>query len=282
MSTVPFQYVHHLVTVPVLVEGTEATLVLDSGIGMTLISSSLAAAVGCELTGATYSGRRMSGHKVTIPLGSVGSFTVGDHRDESPVVGVFDIAGLDGVDGFLALDYFRLAPLTVDYQARVIVLEDAYSMAPQAGAAIAVDVRVEQDAHSIAVFLPLDVLGRASLWVEVDMGSDSLILNAALADELGINLNDATTRSVDGRDETGHEYSRYFTQFQGVVNVTGASSIGQRDPEVMFQDIIYDGLVGDAFLRNFTVTYDLPNARMVFAQQEGLPTVARGMRFSKR
>jgi hypothetical protein len=26
----------------------------------------------------------------------------------------------------------------------------------------------------------------------------------------------------------------------------------------MFQEIIYDGLVGDRFLRNFTVTYDLP------------------------
>jgi hypothetical protein len=26
----------------------------------------------------------------------------------------------------------------------------------------------------------------------------------------------------------------------------------------MFQEIIYDGLVGDRFLRNFTVTDDLP------------------------
>lgn len=33
----------------------------------------------------------------------------------------------------------------------------------------------------------------------------------------------------------------------------------------MFQQIIFDGLVGHRFLRNFTTTYDLANSRMIFA-----------------
>jgi hypothetical protein len=33
----------------------------------------------------------------------------------------------------------------------------------------------------------------------------------------------------------------------------------------MFQKIIYDGLIGDAFLRNFVVTFDVAAARMIFA-----------------
>ena len=33
----------------------------------------------------------------------------------------------------------------------------------------------------------------------------------------------------------------------------------------MFQKIIYDGLVGDSFLKNFVVTYDMQRERMVFA-----------------
>jgi hypothetical protein len=32
----------------------------------------------------------------------------------------------------------------------------------------------------------------------------------------------------------------------------------------MFQEIIYDGLIGHAFLGRFTVTYDMPGARMIF------------------
>jgi hypothetical protein len=39
---------------------------------------------------------------------------------------------------------------------------------------------------------------------------------------------------------------------------------GQANPDVQFQEIIYDGLLGDRFLRNFIVTYDLPRSRMIF------------------
>lgn len=34
----------------------------------------------------------------------------------------------------------------------------------------------------------------------------------------------------------------------------------------MFQELSYDGLIGDAFLRNFVTTYDLAHSRMIFAQ----------------
>jgi hypothetical protein len=51
----------------------------------------------------------------------------------------------------------------------------------------------------------------------------------------------------------------------GSINPVGAPHIAQRDPPVMFQQIIYDGLVGDTFLRGFVVTYDLARSRMIFA-----------------
>ena len=50
------------------------------------------------------------------------------------------------------------------------------------------------------------------------------------------------------------------------MRVAGAPKLAQRDPDVMFQKIIYDGLVGHSFLRNFAVTFDLPNGRVVFGQ----------------
>ncbi|MHB8325428.1 MAG: aspartyl protease family protein [Candidatus Dormibacteria bacterium] len=152
-----------MVTVQVVVGGTETTFVLDSGIGLTLVSGSLATSAGCELTGSTYTGPRMSGQEVKIPLGSLGSLAVGGHCRDDVVVGISDIAGLEGVEGFLSLDYFRLMPLTVDYPAGVLVLEDADSVAARAEAGIAVEARVEQDARSTAVFLPLDVPGRGTM-----------------------------------------------------------------------------------------------------------------------
>ena len=69
LAAVPFDYLHHLVTVPVTINGSiEARFVLDSGIGLTLVSVAVADAVGCVPSGETFSGRRMSGQEVEVTL----------------------------------------------------------------------------------------------------------------------------------------------------------------------------------------------------------------------
>jgi hypothetical protein len=97
------------------------------------------------------------------------------------------------------------------------------------------------------------------------MGSDSLILDEALAAPLGIDLGASDVRRVEGVDETGHAYVRSFTRLAGSIHPAGAPELAQPDPEVMFQRIVHDGLVGDAFLRNFVVTYDVAGSRMILA-----------------
>jgi Aspartyl protease len=273
MSVVPFRYLAHLVTVPVLADGRSARFVVDTGIGVTLVSESLAARAGCRPDGSAYTGRRMSGHPVTLPLGSLSSLRVGDHGAEDVTVGIFDMsdmAGLEGIDGFLGLDYFRSVPVTFDYPAGVVVLEEVSSLAQRARAGVSAGVRVEHDQCSTSVFLPLEVPGAGSLTVEVDTGSDVLILDEARAQEVGVDLAGPGTRRVEGRDETGQAFTRYFAKIPGAISVAGAPAIGQADPEVMFQKIIYDGLLGNAFLRNFAVTYDLPGTRMIFGGANGL------------
>jgi hypothetical protein len=268
MITVPFRYVEHLVTVPVTLDKTEATFAFDTGIGVTCLSTTLAKRVGWQPNGSTFTGRRMSGQEISAPLGSVSSLSVGAYRRDDPVVAIFDFgeeAGLGEIQGFVGLDCFRSLAVTFDYPAGEIFIEDADSLAARAQVGMAVPVRPELGEHLVEVFLSLEVSGRRSILVEVDTGSDSLILNQALAAELGVDLSAAGMRRVDGLDETGHTYTRYFGQLAGEVSVSGAAAISQTDPMVMIQEIIYDGLVGDGFLRNFVVTYDLPNSRMIFA-----------------
>jgi hypothetical protein len=40
--------------------------------------------------------------------------------------------------------------------------------------------------------------------------------------------------------------------------------LAQERPRVIFQRIVHDGLVGDAFLRRQPVTYDLAASRVIF------------------
>jgi len=117
--------------------------------------------------------------------------------------------------------------------------------------------------------LSMDLPNGKQISLEVDTGSDVLILNEWLADDAGIDLNGQGVRQVRATDETGHEFVRSFAALRGHIHVSGAPLIRMTDPEVMLQKIIYDGLVGDKFLRNFTTTYDLANARVIFAIPAG-------------
>ena len=172
-------------------------------------------------------------------------------------VGVFDL-GIDGIDGFLSLDFFGETAVTVHYGSQRVLVDERASGTPVA-------VRVERDGPSTVVHLPLELPNGRMVEVEVDMGSNELILDERFAAELGIDLEDPVVRRIEGRDETGHAYARHFTSLRGVVRVPAAPKLAQRDPDVMFQKIIYDGLVGQAFLRNFAVTFDVANERMMFA-----------------
>lgn len=275
-TTVPFEYLAHVLTVPVCVGDTETRFIFDSGIGVNLISDSLAREIGCPPSGPVFSGRRMSGQQVTAPMCTLDSVRLGDSRARDVPAAIFDMgamAGLDGIGGFLSLAYFRSTPVTVDYAARVLVLEDEQSLARRAASGFPVSVRVEQDGPSTDVHLALRLPGGRVITVEVDAGSDELILNQPLAAEAGVDLTAESVRKVEGQDETGHTFARYYTALRGDVSLAAADRIRQSDPDVMFQEIIYDGLVGDRFLRNFTVTYDLPRSRMIFAPPTSPPAV---------
>jgi hypothetical protein len=98
------------------------------------------------------------------------------------------------------------------------------------------------------------------------MGSDDLILDERLAEAAGVDLATPDVRRVESEDPWGDAFTRYFTTLPGRIEPTGAPELAQERPEVMFQRIIHDGLVGDSFLRRQPVTYDLAAGRMIFGR----------------
>jgi hypothetical protein len=195
---------------------------------------------------------------VTLPLAEASvtfaRSTIGRH-----VVGILDMSSfpdaLAGIGGFLSLRYFAEQPFTVDYARRVVALGSTRG--------VSVPVTVERDGPSVTVFMPLTIPGGRSISVEVDMGSDELILDERFAAETGAELEGDGVRRVEGTDETGHAYIRRFTLLSGLIHPTAAPTLSQDDPAVMFQRIIHDGLLGDAFLRRHVVTFDVAEGRMV-------------------
>lgn len=160
---------------------------------------------------------------------------------------------------------YEVASARVSATAFEYVLEDDSSLAARADRGFPVDVLVERDGPSVTVFCPLTIPGGRSISVEVDMGSDVLILDERFADEVGVDLRSEGVRRLEGVDETGNPYTRTFTEIAGTIEPAGAPQLAQDRPGVQFQRIIHDGPVGHAFLRRFAVTWDLAGERMIFA-----------------
>ena len=260
----------HLLKVPVVVNGHATTFVFDTGIGITLIDDDLAARWGLEVDG-SYTGKRMSGQELEVPLATVPWLEVAGLRRDAARVGVWDMGPFlpsspefAGVEGFLSLNAFLAAPITLDYQGGRLIVEDAASLDARLAAGAEVPLEVKQDGPCVTIFFDLQLPGHdAPAHVELDLGGGRLALHSRYMQPLGIDPAGDDVNVVEQRDETGYDYTRYFTRFPGPIAPAAALQCEQRDVAVLFQEIIYDGLIGDDFVRQFTVTFDLPNQRMI-------------------
>jgi len=259
-----------LIEVPVRLNGArEVRFVLDTGIGVTLVSRALCAELGCEPAGG-YVGRRMSGQEIHVPLARIGEIALGPHRRAGEVVGLVALAGFvppgSAEQGFLSLTFFAEQPFTVDYGRGELTLEGEASLARRAASGAAAAVKVERDGPSTALFLEVELGPSLRALAEVDSGSQSLILDTRYLEPLGLSASSEGMRRVVGRDETGNEYERLFTRLAGSFHPRGAPEARWPAPNAMFQKIIHDGLVGTGFLKLHPVTFDLAGQRMIFAR----------------
>jgi len=117
---------------------------------------------------------------------------------------------------------------------------------------IRVPVRLGDDVHrdgfSADPFVELVLPSGRTILVEVDTGSDCLILDSRVMAECGL--------EVGGPGVTVRE---------------GAPETAQDAPKVIFQEIIHDGLVGSDHLYRYRFSFDLAGSRLVLTPLGGSP-----------
>ena len=208
----------------------------------------------------------MSVEQVSVPLMRVNSLQVGSMRKEDVDVGVFDTSKfppvLQDIAGLISLKFFEETPFTIDFPSQTLLIGGNSYEQGERQQSLQVPLELARDGPSNSAFIELELPSGDRARVEVDTGSDTLILNTRYMGALGIRSEEA--RQVRGNDETGRDYIRYFSRIRGEVSLPGQERFAQADPEVIFQDIINDGLVRVSFLKRFAVTFDTPNSRMIF------------------
>lgn len=271
-SSVAFDYVgQSWMRVPARVaDGPPTKMMLDTGMGVTLLTPEACARARCVREG-TWSGQRMSGQRVELTLARVASLTVAGHRVEQAQVAVFEsdeIIHRDlGVDGIAGLDLFRDRPVTFDHRAGRVVLETPGSLAARAAAGATVKVRVKHDGPSTEVYLPLEIAPGVVAEMEVDSGSLHLILDERYLRPLGVAPDAPDVVVKEGKDETGAPFVRRYAPSPRALSVVGARDVVvPAGAKIMFQRIVHDGLVGQELLREHVVTFDLARGEMIFAR----------------
>ncbi len=270
---VGFDRVGHFVRLPATANGLPARFLLDSGIGLTIVSTDLAERLGLALTGDSHTGYRMSGQEVCAPLATMPLLEVAGHHVADSVVGVFDLGSTDGpggFDGILGLDVLRHVVVEVNPATMTVEVNPDRPMPAEAAV---VPVRVEEDGPSVALFARLRLPSGTVAEVEVDTGSGCLILDARFMHDCGVVEGDGTD-TVVGTDETDHQFVRHFADVQGEVTLLREPDSVQDRPRAMFQDIRHDGLLGSEFLSRWVHRFDVGSRRILLASlDEKRPTM---------
>jgi len=257
-AVIAFDRLEHFVRVPVRVGNDTHSFLLDTGIGLTVVSTTLADRVDVVQTGESFAGRRMSGQVVEVPLVRLRAMELGDLRVEDHVAGVIDLG--DEFAGILGPGFFEGHPPTIDPDRGTVTIQPASEAASDG---LVVPIEVERDGPSFTPFVPLILPSGRKIRVEIDTGSHNLILDTRFLAECGPSPDGPAVETTTGTDETGHEWTRHYATIIGSVHLADAPQTAQEAPRVMFQDIIYDGLIGTDYLGRYRVTYDIAGGRLI-------------------
>lgn len=236
-------------TVEVRVGDQGATMILDTGGGVTVITPDLAGRIGCTPWG-QLSGFRLSGERLTMTRCDHVALAVGTETLGFRNLGVFDLASLlppevPRIDGILSLDVLAATPFTLELGAGRMTLESPESLTARTAGAVEVPIRFHRQAGGASLTVMARVpTDSGDLWMQLDAGSDApLLIPPSSATALGLDpavQSQATTLTLKG------------------VNAEAVSHPAQ----ARVRDMIIDGNIGIPVMKDWIMTFDLSRDRL--------------------
>ena len=211
-------------------------MLFDTGGGETIIIPAVAETISCEPKGRSV-GFRMSGERVEWPMCPDLRLCFASECVHDPWAGVWDIMailpeGVPHLDGLVSLDTFRGRLLTIDLSAGKIVLESEASFRARVSGMSQLQARIATgtDGGHLDLFVRGSLSGsEEELWFLLDSANLSdVVLGPHVAGDF--------------------ESSEVEITLGDSLRVTAAARSS---------DIIYDGALSEAFLRQIVLSLDL-------------------------
>ena len=234
--------------VNVSVKGRSGDFLLDTGGGVTLLANDFAKNIDCKFWGRTI-GYNMFGERSEGPHCDNVEITAGSVPLTSVNVGTIDFgdrfAGDKTPDGLLSLDAFDGKIITLDQRAATLTIETNESLAERVSGMTELPFRVSREcsARCLSVFMGVPV-AEGMTWLILDSGAG------------GVSLIDRKLAPSFHLDPTVKEQRLKYEVAKGI----------SVDSPVMIADMIMDGNLGQPFMSQYVITFDLVRGRMWVAQ----------------
>jgi hypothetical protein len=231
------------------IRGREQLFIMDTGGGLTAVSSEAAAAIGCE-PWSQLTGFRMRGDRLDLKRCENVEIDTGQLVLRPATTGIWDFnkmlpPGAAPIAANVGLDAFAGKVVTLDIGNRQLVIETPESLRKRLTVAKEVPVQFvkEVEGYSITIALALDT-PKGRIWMHLDSGDDvPLTLGSHVVAALGL---DPTRKRGQALNAT----------LAGGVPLHG---------NVEIKDIIFDGNIGSPIISSWIVTMDLVRERLWIA-----------------
>ncbi|MBT8077418.1 MAG: aspartyl protease family protein [Gammaproteobacteria bacterium] len=240
-------------------DGAQRAFIVDTGAGVNVIDSSIAASSGYEATGETEigapGGPQIAARIVKVPVLHLDGATIIDA--EFVTMDLLEFSG-GQVQGVLGVGLFREHLVTFDLRGRKIVVSNGRLRANQAGI-------VPYDPSERQIAIEIEVAG-TSVPTHIDTGSmGGFTLPADLSDSLPLST---APQPGPAARLVGGERNLRIAQLDGAIRFAGFS---HENPTVAFMDPSPGSAnIGGQVLAGYLVTIDQRNNRLQFrAQREG-------------
>jgi len=226
------------------VKGKPGDFLLDTGGGVTLLTSEFSKDIECKYWGRT-TGYNMFGKRGDDPHCDNVQITAGDVALTPVNIGKIDFggqfAGDKTPDGLLALDAFDGKAITLDQAAATLTIETPASLAKRIKGMKELPFRLVRDCSARCLNGFIGVPTREGMtWLILDSGAG------------GVSLISKDHAAIFGLDPKLKEQRLKFDAAAGV----------PIDSPVLITDMIMDGNLGQPFMSKYVMTFDLINGRL--------------------
>ena len=230
--------------VHVIVKGKPGDFLLDTGGGVTLLTDEFSKGIDCKFWGRN-TGYNMFGKRSDSPHCDNVQITAGEVALTPVNVGKIDFGdqfpGDKNPDGLLSLDAFDGKAITLDQKAGTLTIETRASLAKRTKAMKELPFRISREcsARCLSAFVGVPTTAGMT-WLILDSGAG------------GVSLISKDHARLFGLDPEGKEQRLRYEVAPGV----------PIDSPVLVTDMIMDGNLGQPFMSQYIITFDLAHSRL--------------------